>query len=119
MEELQWTVENFKDKPAALTIKGKFTWRMLGRVLGRSVYPRGFENYQADICGLAKGKISYKIYNDHKDFSLGEQFGGSTRSAHVCLHSDGVCFSPSLRVQCDFDFTKELYDKVLAVVPKE
>ncbi len=30
----------------------------------------------------------------------------------MVLHSDGVCFSGSLNIDCDWDFTKELYLKV-------
>lgn len=90
-----------------LVIKGEFTWRQLGRVLGRPVYRKAYETKEVYPCRLAGGKVSYKIYN-----GIGGSSGGS---AHVCLHSDGVCFTPSLQVDCDRDLAQTLYDKVKVI----
>ena len=88
-----------------LTVKGIFTWQQLGPVLGRPVYPKAYENKPEYPCGLSGGKISYKIY-------VGDS-GSSDGSAHVCLHKDGICFSPSLNVEEDWALARVLRANVL------
>lgn len=83
-------------------IEGEFMWRELGHILGRPIYPKAYEDKPEYPCSLAGGKISYKIYNDT-----------SGSSAHVCLHSNGVCFTPSLDVAVDKALAMELYGRVL------
>ena|SRR4030042_1097047 len=96
-----------------LTIKGKFYWADLNRILGKS--ERGLHSVTDESkppCGLAPGILSYKGYYKWK-----EPIGGY--SAHVVKHTDGICFSGSLDVDQDWEFAKELYEKVLAHISKK
>lgn len=95
-------------------IKGHFSWRQIGPFMGRAVYPKGVEKPPLGLsspCGLAPGPVEYKIYNDHKDYSVSKEYPGS-RSLHICLHEDGICIAGSLRVECDEDFARETWESL-------
>lgn len=93
-------------------IKGVFTWVQLDKILGKSECGLQTEyDTKPQPCGLASGIRSYKVYCDWID-------GIGSRSAHVVMHWDGVCFSGSLRVEQDWAFAKELFDKVVACFEK-
>jgi len=96
------------------TIGGEFTWRQIGQVLKDyhteySIRPSREANDAP--CGLATGDVTYKIYSKFVPYTEYTSDSG-THSAHVCLHSDGVCFSGSLNVDKDWDFARELQGKV-------
>ena len=90
-------------------IRGRFTWRQIARILDKKFtdeYPDQIYNSTGDSapCGLMDGPITYKIYSDQK--AIGSQ------SAHICLHSDGICFSGSLNIDQDWKLARELSEEI-------
>jgi len=98
------------------TISGDFTWRQISQVL-RDYHTEYGIRPSVEIgespCGLAAKGVTYKIYSKYIPYSnCPEPQNAGTHSAHVCLHPNGVCFSGSLNIDKDWEFAKELWNKV-------
>lgn len=94
------------------TIKGKFHWSTINSAIGLGNNPprKIDEGFEESPCGLSLGPVSYKVYEYWSKDML------SLVVAHVCIHSDGVCFSGALDLDKDWDYAEKLYQRVLNYV---
>ena len=89
-------------------IKGKFTWRQITRILNKKFTDEYRKTLKEDTiapCGLKKEIVTYRIYTKR------DPVEGSS-SAHICLHSDGICFSGSLNIDQDWKLARELSEEI-------